>query len=59
MHSGEKSHVENALENFLQLENIYVTINLIYELFSINIISCHCHVIKLFIFLIFASIFNF
>ena len=28
MHSGEKSHVEKALENFLQLENIYVTINL-------------------------------
>ncbi len=24
MHSGEKSHVEKALENFLQLENIYV-----------------------------------
>jgi hypothetical protein len=24
MHSGEKIHVEKALENFAQLENIYV-----------------------------------
>lgn len=24
MHSGEKSHIEKALENFVQLENVYV-----------------------------------
>ena len=26
MHSGEKNHLEKALENFLALENIYVNI---------------------------------